>query len=176
MDIPNLIAGSIRRAVTEVFSTMLSVELEPGEVINDPTLPEPPEGVLSFIGLAGSWVCTGTIMCSPALACRVCSQMLMTEATSVNEEVLDAVGELTNMVIGSVKNDLEKELGPLGLSIPTVIFGRNFKTKSTATPEWVVVRFRWDEDEFLIKLCLAKNEKHAASHAIGHTCLIDLNI
>jgi len=176
MDIPNLIAGSIRRAVAEVFATMLSVELGPGELVNDPALPEPPEGVVSFIGLAGPWVGTGTIMCTPALACRVCSQMLMTEAASVNEEVLDAVGELTNMVIGSVKNDLEKELGPLGLSIPTVIFGRNFKTKSTAASEWVVERFRWDGDEFLIKLCLAKNEKHAAPQPIGHTLPVDVKV
>jgi chemotaxis protein CheX len=44
----------------------------------------------------------------------------MTEASSVDEDVLDAVAEITNMIIGSVKTDLEGELGPLGLSIPTV--------------------------------------------------------
>ena len=33
--------------------------------------------------------------------------MLMTESTAVNEEVLDAVAEMTNMIIGSVKTDLE---------------------------------------------------------------------
>ena len=71
----------------------------------------------------------GSISCTPALACRICSQMLMTESTAVDEEVLDAVAELTNMIIGSVKTDLEQHLGPLGLSIPTVVFGRNFKNQ-----------------------------------------------
>ena len=41
------------------------------------------------------------------MACRICAAMLMTEAPAVNEDVLDAVAELTNMIIGSVKTDLE---------------------------------------------------------------------
>ena len=47
------------------------------------------------------------------------------------------MAELTNMIIGSVKTDLESQLGPLGLSIPTVVFGRNFKTRSAGTAEWI---------------------------------------
>jgi|SRR5581483_8566516 len=177
MEIPTLIADSIRRSAAEVFSTMLGVELEPGEVVNDPALPEPAEGVVSFIGLAGAWVGTGTILCSPALACRICSQMLMTESKSVDEEVLDAIGELTNMIIGSVKNDLEQHLGQLGLSIPTVIFAHNFKTKSTGHAEWVVERFRWDGEHFLVKVCLTRNEKPPTGpHVIGQSCPVDLKV
>ena len=161
MDIPTLISTSIRRAVNEVFATMLSVELGPSETIAVSSEPEWTEEVVSFIGLAGAWVGTGTILCSPSLACRICSQMLMTDANAVNEEVLDAMGELTNMVIGSVKNDLEQHLGQLGLSIPTVIFGRNVKTKSMSHADWVAERFRWDGDPFLVKLGIAPNQKHA---------------
>ncbi len=60
--------------------------------------------------------------------------MLMTEAPSVNEDVLDAVAELTNMIIGNVKTELEAQVGPLGLSIPTVVYGRNFQTKTAGAP------------------------------------------
>ena len=181
MDMHNLIATSIRRAVDEAFSTMLSAKIEPDEILDpsaapEASLPEPNEGVVSFIGLAGSWAGTGTIMCSAAMACRICSQMLMTEAKSVDEEVLDAIAELTNIVIGSVKNDLEQHLGQLGLSIPSVIFGRNFKTKNAAHAEWVSQRFRWEGENFLVKLCLAPNEKQAAPHAIGQTCPIDVKV
>ena len=118
----------------EVFSTMLGADIGTGEVtIEDHPSVEPNDGVVSFIGIAGSWAGTGSLTCSPPMACRICSAMLMTEGTAVDEEVLDAVAELTNMIIGSVKTDLENELGPLGLSIPTVVFGRNFKTKSAGT-------------------------------------------
>ena len=181
MDIQNLIATSIRHAVEEAFSTMLGAKIEPGEILDrsaapEASLPEPNEGVVSFIGLAGAWAGTGTIMCSAAVACRICSQMLMTESRSVDEEVLDAIAELTNIVIGSAKNDLEQHLGPLGLSIPSVIFGRNFKTKNAAHSEWVIERFRWEGENFLVKLCLAPSEKQAAPHAIGQTCPIDVKI
>ena len=159
MNLRNLIVDSICRAVTGIFSTMLAVEIQGGEVSIETGTPEANDGVVSFIGLAGTWVGTGSIRCSPALACRLCSQLLMTESSAVDEEVLDAVAEFTNMVVGNVKTDLEAELGPLGLSIPTVVFGRNFKTKSAGHAEWIVVRFQWLDEPLVVKLCLAPNER-----------------
>jgi chemotaxis protein CheX len=93
--------------------------------------------------------------------------MLMCEATAVNEEVLDAVAELTNMIVGSVKTELEHHLGPLGLSIPTVVYGRNFKTKSAGNAQWIVGRFRWDDDILVVSLCL--EPKDQAAHVMFHT-------
>ena len=167
MNLHNLIVESISQSAGNVFSTMLGSDLASGEVTIETTAAEPNDGVVSFIGIAGTWAGTGSISCSPALACRVCSAMLMTEASAVNEEVLDAVAELTNMIIGSVKTDLEHHLGPLGLSIPTVVFGRNFKTRSAGSTEWINVRFDWDGDPLLIKMCLAPNEKAHGTHHGG---------
>jgi chemotaxis protein CheX len=165
MNLHSTIVESLIRSAGDVFSTMLGSELSSGEVTVEGTTSEPNDGVVSFIGIAGSWAGTGSLTCSPAMACRICAAMLMTEAPAVNEDVLDAVAELTNMIIGSVKTDLENELGPLGLSIPTVVFGRNFKTRNAGTTEWIHVRFLWDEDPLLIKMCLAPSEK---SHPVHH--------
>ncbi|MGA3260740.1 MAG: chemotaxis protein CheX [Bryobacteraceae bacterium] len=167
MNLKEHLVGSLSQAVEDVFSTMLGASIVPGEVTFENGAPDAHDGVLSFIGLAGSWAGTGCVSCSPVLACRVCSQMLMTEATAVNEEVLDAVAELTNMIIGSVKNDLERELGPLGLSIPTVVFGKNFRTKSAGHAEWIVRRFHWDSDAFEVKICLAPSEHPAGLQPHG---------
>ena len=158
---------------------MLGTELPTGEVTGEGTVEEgasePNDGVVSFIGIAGSWAGTGSLTCSAAMACRVCAAMLMTEAPSVNEEVLDAVAEITNMIIGGVKTDLEAELGPLGLSIPTVVFGRNFKTRSAAAAEWIHVRFLWDGEPLRIKMCLAPSEKtHAVHHGATQACALDV--
>jgi chemotaxis protein CheX len=175
MNLHSTIVESLIRSAGDVFSTMLGSELSGGEVTIEPTTAEPNDGVVSFIGIAGSWAGTGSLTCSPALACRVCAAMLMTEATAVNEDVLDAVAELTNMIIGSVKTELEHELGPLGLSLPTVVFGRNFKTRSAGTNEWIHVRFLWDEDPLLIKMCLAPSEKpHAVSHGTNAACALEI--
>lgn len=172
MNLQPQLVDSIERSAINVFATMLGVELGPGEASIERSTPESNDGVVSFIGVAGTWAGTGIVFCSPELACRVCNQMLMTDNREVNEEVLDAVGELTNMIIGSVKNDLEVELGPLGLSIPTVVFGRNFRTKSAGTMDWVVVRFHWEGEILLVKMCLAPQEKadRIVSHAPLHAC------
>ena len=176
MDISELIANSIRQSAVEVFTTMLSAEVKADEVRMESAVAEPNNGVVSFIGLAGSWAGTGSIVCSPAVACRVCTQMLMTEATVVNEDVLDAVAELTNMIIGGVKTELEKQLGPLGLSIPTVVFGRNFKTKGAGNAQWCIERFHWDQEEFVVKVCLEPNKQHShtSPQATGQTCPIEV--
>jgi len=175
MSMNELIVERLTHACTNVCSTMLGVELGPAEVSTEKITPEPNDGVVSLIGLAGSWTGMGSLTCSPALACRICAQMLMTEVSAVNEEVLDAVAELTNMVIGSVKTDLEQHLGALGLSIPTVVFGRNFKTRSVGTAEWIVLRFDWDGEVLLVKLSLSPSERTAHSRLHSFTpCTVDV--
>ncbi|HUI40327.1 MAG TPA: chemotaxis protein CheX [Terriglobia bacterium] len=175
MNLKDDLVRSFSHAVEELFSTMLGAKVVPGEVTVEHQAPDAHDGVISIIGLAGSWAGTGCVTCSPTVACRFCSQMLMTESTSVNEEVLDAIAELTNIVIGSVKNDLERELGPLGLSIPTVIYGRNFKTKSAAHAEWYARRFHWDDDVFEVRVCLTPSDRSATlqPHVFGSASLAD---
>ncbi len=154
MNLQPEILDSIRRSANNVFATMLGVELGSGEASIEQGTPEANDGVVSIVGVAGAWVGTGVIVCSPELACRVCNRMLMTNNSTINEEVLDAVAELTNMIIGCVKTDLEAQLGPLGLSIPTVVFGRNFMTKSVGSTDWVVVRFLWEGEILLVRMSL----------------------
>jgi len=164
MNLKEFIVDSVNQSVLQVFSTMLGVELAPGTATFEDAKPDIDCEVFSLIGLAGSWAGAGSVNCSAALACRVCANMLMTEATAVNEEVLDAVAELTNMIVGNVKTELESKLGPLGLSIPTVVYGRNFRTKTAGTGDWISVRFNWDGDYLTVKLCLAPKDQGARHH------------
>jgi chemotaxis protein CheX len=158
MNVQNLIVSSLRHSVTEVFSTMLTGNIEFEEMAVENSTPEVSDRVVSFIGIAGTWTGTGSLTCPPNVACRVCSQMLMADFDSVTEDVLDAVAELTNMIIGNLKSDLERHLGALGLSIPTVVFGRNFKTKCSGA-EWITERFRWEGDDILLRVSLRPGDK-----------------
>jgi len=168
MNVQEILIDRIQHATLEVFTTMLGVELSPGDSFTG-RAPEVNDGVVSLIGMAGAWVGTGSISCSPGIACKICELMLMTETPAVTEDVLDAVAELTNIVIGSVKNDLEPRLGPLGLSIPTVVYGRNFQTRSAGTADWTVVRFPFEGDELVVRIFLAPAEKtaHPVAHQVG---------
>jgi chemotaxis protein CheX len=167
MKLHPIIVNSISQSTAQVFATMLGVEIRCGESSIENSMPSANDGVVSFIGLAGAWAGTGSLSCSPVLACRICASMLMCEANAVNEEVLDTVAELTNMIIGSVKTELEEHLGPLGLSIPTVVYGRNFRAKSAGSTEWFAVRFHWDDETLLVKLCLEPKDR--AAHVLFHT-------
>jgi chemotaxis protein CheX len=77
----------------------------------------------------------------------------------VNDDVLDAVAEVTNMVIGNVKTVLEERLGAMGLSIPTVIYGRNFSSRTVGKQNWTVVPFTLGNERLEVQLCLAPNRE-----------------
>lgn len=149
------IEQAVSKAAREVFETMLSLPLEiDRSILRNRIEPETFHGVVALVGVAGSWTGTGHISCSPQFAQKLAGALLMSEYGSVNEEVLDAVAEVANMIIGNVKTIFEERLGPLGLTVPTVIFGRNYHTRSAGVKDWVLVKLHSGIDEMDINFCL----------------------
>ena len=97
-----IVEQGVRSSVENVCGTMLGCSVEVGESrqIGHPL--QESDGVVALIGMAGPWVGTGALSCKPDLACRLAGALLMDTFDTVNEEVLDAVAELTNMVIGNM--------------------------------------------------------------------------
>jgi chemotaxis protein CheX len=159
------IEGAVSRASREVFETMLNLPLE-----IDPSMmrtviePESFHGVVALVGVAGSWTGTGHISCSPEFAQRLAGALLMTEFESINEEVLDAVAEVANMIVGNVKTFFEEKLGPLGLTVPTVVYGRNYQMRSAGVKDWVLVRLRSGEETMDINFCLMPSRVPHMAH------------
>ena len=83
------------------------------------------------------------------------------------------MGEVCNMILGNVKTMLEEELGPMGLSIPTVIYGRNFTTRSVARSQWSVVPFVCNGERLEVHLCLAPSRETNVTHR--HPAVLSLN-
>ena len=164
----DIVIKLVSSAAADVFSTMLGLSISTGEPFREGATPAEAEGVIALIGLAGSWMGTGMLSCSPEFACRISSLMLMTEYESVNGDVLDAIGEISNMIFGNVKTELESLLGPLGLSIPTVLFGRNFSAKSVGSQMWTVVPVTSGEHRMDIKICLTPSHTCASAQRPSH--------
>jgi len=152
------IAGIICNATSEVFSTMLGIEITPGQSICGKTAGAKQSGVVALLGLAGDWVGSGSLSCDQPFACKMASALLMAEYTAIDDDVLDAVAEVANMVIGNVKTALEEKLGPLGLSVPTVIYGRNFEAHSVGHNDWVVVPFDAGGNPINVQVSLSPNK------------------
>ena len=147
----------IVRAVTQqVFRTMLSMEAQPLESYTEQGAAGSFDEIVSLVGIAGAWTGTGSIYCGSELAMQVASAMFLSEETSVNQEVLDSMSELANMIIGNVKSVLEGDLGALGLSIPTVIYGRNYRALSGGARHRIVVPFLCNDLRLEVKVCLIR--------------------
>jgi chemotaxis protein CheX len=151
----SVVTDILCRATLEVFGTMLSMDAVAGPRFTEKAPQHPSDGLVALIGMAGAWVGTGAITCSGELACKLSSNFLMAEFASVNDEVLDAMGELSNIIIGNFKNEMETHVGTLGLSIPTVIFGKNFVARSAAENDWIAVPFDCGGEIMTVKVCMA---------------------
>ncbi len=150
---PEKVIETIHSATEDVFSTMLGLPVELGDPHESGEEPSTFDGVVALVGIGGPWTGAGRIYCGPKFACTLAGALLDCEHTSVNEDVLDAVAEIANMIIGNVKTSFEEELGALGLSVPTVIYGRNYRARSMAH-DWVVVPIHCQGDTMEIRFCL----------------------
>jgi len=151
------VVEALQSATGEVFSTMLGIDVTPGESYTEVNTPGPSAGIIALMGLAGTWVGTASVCCAADTGCWMASQMMGTEYTEINEEVLDAISEITNMIIGGFKTRAEVYLGPLGLSIPTVVYGLRFSARTAGREQWVVVPFVSEGHTLEVKACLTPN-------------------
>src|SRR5438309_1265624 len=98
---------------------MLDMQIEFAGFVSDSRASE--SGLISLVGITGDWGGTGVFCCSPSLASIICVRMLGGSVEdlkpNVDDEVLDVVAEVTNMMVGNIKNGLEPFTGPLAISV-----------------------------------------------------------
>lgn len=114
------------RSLQKTFQTMLGCEVHRGglSLKQQRGAMHPVSGV---IGLSGLAIGTVVLNLSEQLALKAASAMLMTETTEINADVIDAVGELTNMVAGAAKAELEEY--HLQVSLPNVVTGTDHEIR-----------------------------------------------
>ena len=151
------IAGYVIDAAKEVFSTMVMME-----IADEFPLKEPVSrfkcSITGMVGFAGTYSGVISIHCPVELAMKVTSNMLGIECDEVNEDLNDAIGEIANMLGGSVKQVLSKGGLDVKLSIPTVISGEDYTVNSLSDNDCVVVPFKIDNFTLLVGLTLKKED------------------
>jgi chemotaxis protein CheX len=158
-----LVRDNIARAVRDVFKTMLNHDLtfdgadQPAAGAEPPALPRTrtfsvPQvvGNVGFIGDANGLVylhldetfavlCTGRIL-----------GLNEEETRTIDEDAVnDAIGELTNMVVGGFKNGLCEAGYPCKLTIPSVLRGRDVHIESTSAAKRHAYRFNCDSHQLM---------------------------
>ena len=112
--------------------------------------------ITGLIGLAGTYKGVLAIHIPHPVAMAITGNFLGMEVSEINEEVEDAVGELANMLGGSVKMVLAENGRDIDLSLPSTISGASYTFQPSKDVEKVVVRFGTPSGPFLVELQLEK--------------------
>lgn len=120
-------------SITSVFATMLDCQVSRGR----PFIKEgshPHHEVNGIIGLSGKAKGTVVLSLDQNVALAATEAMLLERPAEIDSDVADAVGELTNMIAGGAKAQLEQF--SLSVSLPNVIIGKTHSLEfySNATP------------------------------------------
>lgn len=108
-----------------VFSTMLGLELMHLPLEVDP-LKHFNDCISAMVGLAGTYNGLVSIHQPISLGTRLASVMLDMELEEGDQDVLDALGEVANMVAGNFKQHLSKGGLDVRLSTPSVVTGHDY--------------------------------------------------
>ncbi len=147
----------LREVVESVWSSMLGLELAPAARGYD----REPEvrNLTGTVQITGEW--TGAVMVDlpEQLARDAAAAMFGMESDDLGEEeVLDALGEVANMIGGNVKGLID---GDCKLSLPTIAEGADFRVAVPGSSTHTLLVFDCDGKPFQVKL-LVREDRAAA--------------
>ena len=151
------------QGTSEVLMKMASLMVTAGKPYakTDDTAPGDISGI---IGITGDAVGSLAISFSEGCICSIVTGMLGELHMEVNQEVIDAVGELTNMVSGAARRRLEGEGMVLYAAIPTVVLGKGHSVRHILNSPSLVIPFETDGGTFYVDVCLKNvKKKHVQS-------------
>ena len=146
----------LTKDIQEVFSTMIGMEtlLQVPMQIDPVTSFE--QSVTAMVGLAGTYngiVCLHT---PRNLAMVFTSGMLGMDVAEFDDDVRDAVGEITNMIAGSLKQNLSSGGADIKLSTPSVVAGEKYFVSSGNQSNTLTLCFTTGEDCFLVSATMRR--------------------
>ena len=109
-------------SIKNIFNTMLQVPFEMGKVYlkNDRV---PRYEISSIIGLSGTVTGCVVINLSKEIALQLASALSGETVTELDEDCIDAIGEIANMVAGGAKKDFPGDDNCI--SVPSVVLGKH---------------------------------------------------
>ena len=151
-------------ATVNVLSTMTSTNPQAGA----PTVTAHTTAfgvVTGLIGLAGEEV-TGNLLISfdQESILAIVNRMLMDKFDTLNHEVLDAVGEITNMICGGAKRELSENGISCDMASPMVITGQNLTVQQMSNSEVLSIPFSTPEGKFVVETNLGSKNGRIAKH------------
>ena len=149
-------AQDIADSTQEIFSSMVMLEVSPGEPFVRASS-KLTHSISGIIGLAGSVKGMLAIHLPDKAALAITTAFLGMDVEEIDEDVCDAIGELANMLGGSMKTILDPEGSNIQLSMPSAVHGEEYAVDCLADAESVTVPFAFDGQTFLVELQLSQS-------------------
>jgi len=110
--------------------------------------------ISGIIGLTGS--ARGSLALSFSESCilKVVSNMLGEEIKTLNGDIKDAVGEITNMVSGAARKELETLGFNITAAIPTVVAGKDHSISHVLGGPSIIIPFETPQGPFFVDICI----------------------
>ena len=111
--------------------------------------------VTGLLGLVGEGK-RGTVavaFTTPCI-CRIVSNMLGEEIDTLNDDILDAVGEIANMVSGGARAQLAQTGYDFEMAIPSIVTGGDYTVQVSSVHPVVVIPFETDAGPFFVEVCI----------------------
>ncbi len=139
-----------------VITTMAFTEVTPGKP-GIKTTKTTYGSVTGIIGLVSATY-TGNMILSfeEKAILSIVSKMLCEEFAEVNKDVVDAVGELTNMISGGAKAELSQEGYTFDMATPAMIVGKNVDISQLTSVPIIVIPFTTDTGSFVVEASIQK--------------------
>ncbi len=144
-------AQMIINSTQEIFATMLMMEVTPEAPLAE-RISKYRFSTSGIIGMAGTVKGLLAIHAPNAVAMAITSNFLGMDVEEINEDVQDALGELANMLAGSVKTHLTETGKDIQLSIPSAICGEEYVLDYHARNDGAMVPFATAAGNFLVEL------------------------
>lgn len=115
-----------------------------------------PGDVSGVIGLTGDVSGSISVSFTEKSILAIVSSMFGEEMKRLNEEIEDAVGEITNMISGQARQELEGLGMSLRAAIPTVIMGKSHTITHVTTHPIIAIPFTTANGGFAIEVCFER--------------------
>ncbi|MBW2631881.1 MAG: chemotaxis protein CheX [Deltaproteobacteria bacterium] len=136
-----------------VLKTMAFVEPKPGKpYLKKDNLAR--GDVSGIIGLTGSVTGSMALSFSKGAILKIVSNMLGEEIKEINGDITDAVGEITNMVSGVSRKELESIGLTILAAIPTVVTGKGHSITHVLGGPSIIIPFETDDGSFVVDVCM----------------------
>jgi chemotaxis protein CheX len=153
LDILNL-KGFISTAAVDIFDTMLSMELE--SVDAEASSVVTGTRIVGSVSFAGDVMGSIHVHVSKDFARTITAAMLGMEMDEVedDEDILDVIGELSNMICGDLKSRLCDQGLPCELSIPSTTSGSDFRIESVGWARFERFAFRCQDQLAVVEVSM----------------------